>query len=69
MLLTTSCQGGSLGIELLNLYGAATAGCGKLASVDEMVGQLNEAGYKRVQAKSLIFGDKFYAFKALNSYS
>jgi ubiquinone/menaquinone biosynthesis C-methylase UbiE len=69
LLLTTSCQGGSLGIELLNLYGAATAGCGKLASVDEMVGQLNEAGYKRVQANSLIFGDKFYAFKALNSYS
>ncbi len=67
LLLTTSCQGGSLGIELLNLYGAATAGCGRLASVDEMVVQLNDAGYKRVKAMSLILGDKFYGFKAFNS--
>lgn len=67
LLLTTGCQGGNLGIELLNLYGASTVGCGRLASVDEMVHQLNEAGYKDIKSINLIPGDKFYGFKALNS--
>lgn len=64
LLLTTCCQGGSLGIEVLNLWGAATTGCGRLPSVDEMVSQLNEAGYRNVQTSSLIPGDRFHAFKA-----
>jgi SAM-dependent methyltransferase len=66
MLLTTGCQGGNLGIELLNLYGASTVGCGRLASVKEMVNQLHEAGYKDIKAINLIPGDKFYGFKASN---
>ena len=64
LLLTTCCQGGNLGIEVLNLWGAATATGGRLPSVDEVVDQLQEAGYQDVQSISLIPGDKFYAFKA-----
>jgi 4-hydroxy-2,2'-bipyrrole-5-carbaldehyde O-methyltransferase len=66
LLLTTGCQGGNLGIELLNLWGASTAGCGRLASNDELVLQLYKSGYKDVQAISLIPADKFYGFKAHN---
>lgn len=64
LLLTTCCQGGNLGIEVLNLWGAATTSGGRLPSVDEMVDQLKKAGYKKIQAISLIPGDRFYAFKA-----
>ena len=64
LLLTTCCQGGSLGVEALNLWGAATADCGRLPGVEEMQNQLREAGYKDVEAVSLIPGERFYAFKA-----
>ncbi|WP_158628772.1 SAM-dependent methyltransferase [Dyella choica] len=64
LLLTTCCQGGNLGIEVLNLWGAATASGGRLPSADEMVDQLQEAGYRDIVTTSLIPGDRFYAFKA-----
>jgi 2-polyprenyl-3-methyl-5-hydroxy-6-metoxy-1,4-benzoquinol methylase len=67
LLLTTCCQGGSLGIEVLNLWGAATAACGRLPRVDEMIGQMQAAGFEDVQAVSMIPGEKFYAFKAHNA--
>lgn len=64
LLLITCCQGGSLGVEALNLWGAATATGGRLPTAEEMAGQLREAGFTSVEATSLIPGDKFYAFKA-----
>lgn len=64
MLLTTCCQGGSLGVEVLNLWGAATANCGRLPTADEMVSQLQQAGFKEVRAMRLIPGEAFFAFKA-----
>jgi SAM-dependent methyltransferase len=64
LLLTTCCQGGSLGTEALNLWGAATCGAGRLPSEEEMVGQLREAGYRTVKTKSLLPGDRFLAFQA-----
>ena len=67
LFLTTCCQGGSLGIEVLNLWGAATAACGRLPRVDEMIGQMQAAGFEDVQAVSMIPGEKFYAFKAYNA--
>lgn len=65
LLLTTCCRGGSLGVEALNLWGAATANAGRLPDHDEMTGQLREAGYTDVQAFRLIPGETFYAFKAI----
>jgi SAM-dependent methyltransferase len=64
LLLTTCCQGGSLGIEVLNLWGAATEMCGRLPRVDEIIAQFNEVGYHHVQSIRLIPGDTFFAFKA-----
>ena len=66
LLLTTCCQGGNPGIGLLNLWGAATAGGGRLPSPEEMQQQLHQAGYAAVDTWRLIPGDSFYAFCARN---
>jgi SAM-dependent methyltransferase len=67
LLLTTCCQGGSLGVEALNLWGAATKGAGRLPAEDELVDQLRQAGYNKVKSKNLIPGDRFMAFQAFRS--
>ena len=64
LLLLTGCQGGSLGMEALNLWGAATRGAGRLPAEDEMVSQLRAAGYGRVKTMNLLPGDRFVAFQA-----
>ena len=65
LLLTTCCQGGSLGAEALNLWGAATSGAGRLPAEDELIVQLGDAGYSTVKTKNLIPGDRFMAFQAI----
>ncbi|HEU5296576.1 MAG TPA: class I SAM-dependent methyltransferase [Burkholderiaceae bacterium] len=64
VLLITCCQGGSLGIEALNLWGASNAHGGRLPSSAEMLEQLKQAGYASVDIMRLIPGDSFYAFRA-----
>jgi len=64
LLLTTCCQGGNPGMEVLNLWGAATETGGRLPGVGELVDQLHQAGYQDIQTTRLIPGDGFYAFKA-----
>jgi SAM-dependent methyltransferase len=64
LLLITCCQGGSLGVEVLNLWGAATMNCGRLPTKNELVSQLHHAGFLEVQINRLIPGEEFYAFKA-----
>jgi 4-hydroxy-2,2'-bipyrrole-5-carbaldehyde O-methyltransferase len=64
LLLTTCCQGGSVGVEALNLWGAATGTGGRLPDADEMVGQLRSAGYRDVKTIRLTPNDSFYAFRA-----
>src|SRR5271166_6325789 len=66
LLLTTCCQGGSLGVEVLNLWGAATATGGRLPKRDEIVRQLQDAGYKNVKTIRPMTGEAFYAFKAIS---
>ena len=67
LLVTTCCQGGSLGAEALNLWGAATRGTGRLPAEDELLGQLHEAGYSAVKTRNLLPGDRFVAFQAFRS--
>ena len=67
LLLTTCCQGGSLGTEALNLWGAATAGAGRLPSEEELAGQLRQAGFSTVKTTNLLPGDRFLAFQAFHS--
>jgi 4-hydroxy-2,2'-bipyrrole-5-carbaldehyde O-methyltransferase len=64
LLLTTCCQGVSLGVEVLNLWGATTANGGRLPRRQEMADQLDAAGYTKVEVESLVPGDAFYSFKA-----
>ena len=61
LLLTTFCQGGGLGAEALNLWAAATEGCGRLPSEEELVSQLRQAGYGKVKSMNLMPGDSFVA--------
>jgi SAM-dependent methyltransferase len=64
LLLTTCCQGGNLGIEALNLWGASNLHGGRLPEKSEMMDQLKQAGYKEIDSLRLIPGDSFYAFNA-----
>jgi len=64
LLLTTCCQGGSLGVEALNLWAAATRGAGRLPAAHELVSQLRQAGYSTVTATNMIPGDRLLAFQA-----
>ena len=65
LLLITCCQGGSLAVEVLNLWGAATLTGGRLPSKHELIGQLHHAGFQDVQTIRLIPGESLFAFKAL----
>jgi len=62
LLVTTGCLGGSLGMEALNLWAAATAGCGRLPSPEEMRGQMEEAGFSEVASRRLAPGESYFAF-------
>ncbi|NOX86728.1 MAG: methyltransferase domain-containing protein, partial [Chlorobi bacterium] len=53
LVLTTACQGGQPLTELLNLWGASTEGCGRLPGKDEMISQMQEAGFTGVKSKNL----------------
>ena len=64
LLLVTCCQGGSPGIQALNLWGASNAHGGRLPGVAEMREQLTRAGYASVDTMRLIPGDAFFAFYA-----
>lgn len=65
LLLITCCHGGSLGVEILNLWGAATLTGGRLPSKQELISQLHHAGFQDVQTNRLIPGEELFAFKAL----
>jgi SAM-dependent methyltransferase len=62
LLLTTSCRKGSIFVALLNLWGAATAGCGPLPLPTEMQAQFRQAGFQTVTAKKLYPFETFFAF-------
>jgi len=65
LLLITCCQGGSLGVEVLNLWGAATLTGGRLPSKPELISELHQAGFQDVQTIRLAPGESLFAFKAL----
>ncbi len=65
LLLITCCQAGSLGVEVLNLWGAATLTGGRLPGKHELIGQLRDAGFPDVQTVRLIPGETLFAFKAI----
>jgi SAM-dependent methyltransferase len=66
LLLITCCQGGSVGAEALNLWGAATRGAGRLPAEGEMLDQLRWAGFHSIRTMNLLPGDRFMAFQAFS---
>ncbi len=63
LLLTSSCRGGSPLLAVLSLWGAVTAGSGRLPEPGELSDQLRAAGYRDVQARSLLgSAESFFAF-------
>ncbi|NEA57183.1 class I SAM-dependent methyltransferase [Streptomyces sp. SID13666] len=67
VLLTTSCQGGNVGLEVLNLWFTYADFGGPLPREDELTGQLERAGYTDVTARRIIPGEQFRAFVGTNA--
>jgi cyclopropane fatty-acyl-phospholipid synthase-like methyltransferase len=66
LLLTTGCRGGSVSMELLNLWSASTRGCGRLPDPSELEAQMRRAGFRAVSARRLMPGEAYFAFTAAN---
>jgi cyclopropane fatty-acyl-phospholipid synthase-like methyltransferase len=64
LLLTTCCRGGNPAMAVLNLWGAATAGTGRLPDVAEMQRQLTDAGFAEVRTQHLVPAQAYCAFVA-----
>jgi 4-hydroxy-2,2'-bipyrrole-5-carbaldehyde O-methyltransferase len=62
LILTTLCQMNDLSIQLMNLWSSMTDGCGPLPYPEQVIDQLEEAGFANVQCENLIPG--FYLFRA-----
>lgn len=67
LLLTTSCQGGSPSLEVLNLWFEFADFGGPLPVEEELVAQLRKAGFTDVEAHRIVPGEQFRAFVGTNS--
>ncbi|MFE6775198.1 SAM-dependent methyltransferase [Streptomyces sp. NPDC057702] len=68
LLLTTSCQGGGPGIEMLNLWCAYADFTGTLPRPTELLDQMRDAGFTRVRSRRLVPGEEFRAFVGTSSF-
>jgi SAM-dependent methyltransferase len=64
LLVTIACLGRGGAVDVLNLWGAMTAGCGRLPAPDELARQIEQAGFSSVVRRSLIPGESFFSFTA-----
>jgi 4-hydroxy-2,2'-bipyrrole-5-carbaldehyde O-methyltransferase len=64
LVVTTACRGGSPTTEVLNLWGALTAGCGRLPDRAELTEQLRAAGFSTPRSRRIVPGQQVYAFTA-----
>ncbi|WP_194813446.1 cyclopropane-fatty-acyl-phospholipid synthase family protein [Nocardia sp. XZ_19_385] len=67
LLLTTSCRGGNLSMEVLSLWFEYADFGGSLPEATELADQLRSAGFGEVEVRRLIPGEQFCAFVAGNS--
>ncbi|MEE1942548.1 class I SAM-dependent methyltransferase [Streptomyces sp. TRM 70361] len=66
LLLTTSCRGGHIGLEVLNLWFTYADFGGPLPREDELTDQLERAGFTDVRADRIVPGEQFHAFTGTN---
>jgi len=64
LLITSTCRGGSMISAVLDVWGRVTESAGPLPDPDELVAQLETAGWREVGARNLLPGDRFYRFVA-----
>lgn len=62
IVITTGCLGGSIEFELVNLIHSGTRGWGRLPERDEMLRQMEDAGFVRSAVVELIPGNGYHAF-------
>lgn len=66
LLLTTSCRGGTLSMEVLNLWFEFADFGGPLPEADDLAARLRAAGFDDVHTRRLIPGDQFCSFVGVN---
>jgi SAM-dependent methyltransferase len=62
LVVTTGCAGGSVPMQLLDLWGAATRGCGRLPAPGELEAQMRQAGFASVASHRLLPGESYFSF-------
>lgn len=62
LLITSGCRGGNLGLEVINLWFAASDAGGPLPDPADLRAQLLAAGFAGVELHNLKPGDAYYAF-------
>lgn len=65
LVITTCCADGGAPGDIINLWGAATKGCVRLPSRDEMKEHMMKAGFVGVEAKTPLPGGVFWMFRGL----
>ena len=66
LLLTTLSQGRGSPAAVLDLWGAMTAGCGRLPKPADLKAQLEKAGFSEVTSRRLVPGESFFAFVGIH---
>ena len=66
LLVTTSCQGGNVGLEVLSLWFRHADFGGPLPSESELAAQMRQAGFDDVETTQLIPGEQYYACTGTN---
>ena len=64
LILSTSCQGGSAGMQLLNVWTSSVVGFGPLPTEAELVEQLGRAGFRDLSLRRVIPGEAYLAIVA-----
>jgi len=64
LILSTSCRGGSLGMQVLDIWTSNTKGLGRLPLLDELCEQLHQAGFIKIESLKVVPGEPYYAFRA-----
>jgi SAM-dependent methyltransferase len=64
ILITSTCRGGSMISAVLDVWGRITEGTGPLPEPEQLAQQLEAAGWREVDARNLLPGDRFYRFVA-----
>ncbi len=68
LIVSTSCQGGSPGMQMLDVWTSSAEGLGRLPTEEELGNQLRDAGFVDVQSKKAIPGEPYFAFVAIKPF-